>query len=1350
MTTGTSFNDTGLANGTAYSYAVYSANGSGLSPASTAVTATPEGDLLWTNSAGTGLWNATDANWSGQAWFAGADAIIANCSSPETITLQGALIQQPAPHRQWHNNANHTLAVPPARPSPRPRSTSKAMPGNHLGINPTTTLNDLGLTLLGDLTVGRINAVIGGNSIVTANRIGGAIGGVANADWGQLTIQGNANVTATTGIVGNSTAWGLNLNGGTLTTTGINYGPHSFNGTTNLNFNGTLVKAAADNANFVTVTGGYDFVPVIQSGGALLDTNGYNIGIGAVLSGSGPLTKSGNGTLTLAAANTYTGATTVNAGTLVQQSSTASTAHAIAAGAVLELSTGGTLNGPTTSFNGAGTLRKSGAGTSDLAVHHGDLRAGLRLADRRARRHLYRWLLRQRQLVRQPLRPQRRGGGGVQDRRSKCPRQPHHRHRHHRHRLQRRGLSEPDLAIGSAANLGSGNLSVANGAVCQLVHSASVADAASVELNTSGVLNLASGVSETVKRLYFNGVWQPVGTYNATVDPGHFSGAGNLIVTEGPLPPSGDGTWANASGGDWGDPNNWLNLVVADGTGKTAAFSLATAASIRLDAPRTVGSLAFSGANHTLTGGTLTLAQSAGAPVISVESGRTATISAELAGSQGMTKSGAGTLALRKQPSYTGTTTVAEGTLQVAPPSLRHRWSFNGSLADSVAGAAATSVGAVSVDANRATLSGGARGTSYLDLGANRLPNVSSSQATIQLWARQNAVQNWSRIFDFGNGTGNYMMMSWSMGTDPNMDRMEVRPSGAVVDNSMAPYSVGTEYVISMVVTPGAGSGGSTLLQWYKMDTAGTVLKSGSASVAWNLSNLSQTNLWLGHSQWPDNDAAASYNELRIWNTALTRAELSAQAAAGPDSLPQEVTAMSFAALDLSSTASRLELSGNRVNAGALTGVTGSVVSNAANALEIGATGATSLFSGSIQGSGSLVKSGAGTFTLAGTNSYTGTTTVSAGKLVVSGTVSATSSVSVASGAELEVSGTLASSGNLTNDGTLVLTGAPQLSAGGTITNNGTIINSAPGYTLPANLVNNGTVYNLPTAPTGLTATGGDGQVTLSWSAVSGATSYSVKQSVTSGGPYTTIATPSGTSQLVTGLTNGTTYYFVVSASNAAGESANSVQASGTPQQSLPAAPSGLTATAGDAQVALSWSAVSGASGYVVKQSAFSGGPYTTIATPTGTSHTVTGLTNGTIYYFVVSATNAAGEGAASSEVSATPQSVLPAPRLTMDIGNVGLAGSAAFSGGTYTLQGAGAGITGTADACRFVYQTASGDCDVIVRVESLTNTGTNAMAGVMIRESLAANARSVGCGDHSIQRHPDSPAAPPWAAAPL
>ncbi|MFL6290529.1 MAG: M14 family zinc carboxypeptidase [Thermoanaerobaculia bacterium] len=87
-----------------------------------------------------------------------------------------------------------------------------------------------------------------------------------------------------------------------------------------------------------------------------------------------------------------------------------------------------------------------------------------------------------------------------------------------------------------------------------------------------------------------------------------------------------------------------------------------------------------------------------------------------------------------------------------------------------------------------------------------------------------------------------------------------------------------------------------------------------------------------------------------------------------------------------------------------------------------------------------------------------------------------------------------------------------------------------------------------------------------------------------------------------------------------------------------PAAPAALSATAGSAQIGLNWTAASGAVFYRVHRATASGGPYTTIQTNwTATSYTDTGLTNGTPYYYVVTATNGAGEGPNSNEASATP-----------------------------------------------------------------------------------------------------------------
>src|SRR5713226_4079112 len=200
-----------------------------------------------------------------------------------------------------------------------------------------------------------------------------------------------------------------------------------------------------------------------------------------------------------------------------------------------------------------------------------------------------------------------------------------------------------------------------------------------------------------------------------------------------------------------------------------------------------------------------------------------------------------------------------------------------------------------------------------------------------------------------------------------------------------------------------------------------------------------------------------------------------------------------------------------------------------------------------------------------------------------------------------------------------------------------------------ANSVPAGTVSTALAAPTNLKATAGNAQASLGWSASSGATGYHVKRATSSGGPYTQVSAPSSASYTDSSLTNGTTYYYVVSALASAGESANSAQASASPVAppvAIPATPTALSATAGDAQASLTWSASSGATSYHVKRATSSGGPYVQVGAPTTASYTDSSLTNATTYYYVVSAVDSAGESANSAQVSALPAAPVsnPAP----------------------------------------------------------------------------------------------------------
>ena len=191
----------------------------------------------------------------------------------------------------------------------------------------------------------------------------------------------------------------------------------------------------------------------------------------------------------------------------------------------------------------------------------------------------------------------------------------------------------------------------------------------------------------------------------------------------------------------------------------------------------------------------------------------------------------------------------------------------------------------------------------------------------------------------------------------------------------------------------------------------------------------------------------------------------------------------------------------------------------------------------------------------------------------------------------------------------------------------------------------NGSSSSKPTAPTNLTATPGNGQVALSWNAASGASSYNVYDSTTSGGPYTKVGSTSNTNSTITGLTNGAVYYFVVTAVNSNGESSYSNQINATPVGTLtpPQPPTNLTAAAGNAQVLLTWNLSANTTLYNVYESTSANGFFTKIGSTSSVFAVInTNITNGITYYFVVTAVNSNGESGYSNQVSATPSASLP------------------------------------------------------------------------------------------------------------
>ncbi|HOM76627.1 MAG TPA: carbohydrate-binding protein, partial [Anaerohalosphaeraceae bacterium] len=190
---------------------------------------------------------------------------------------------------------------------------------------------------------------------------------------------------------------------------------------------------------------------------------------------------------------------------------------------------------------------------------------------------------------------------------------------------------------------------------------------------------------------------------------------------------------------------------------------------------------------------------------------------------------------------------------------------------------------------------------------------------------------------------------------------------------------------------------------------------------------------------------------------------------------------------------------------------------------------------------------------------------------------------------------------------------------------------------------------DIPSVPTGLSATAvSSGQIDLSWTVSSTATNYNIKCSMSSSGPYTLIASVSGTSYSDIGLSESTVYYYVVSAVNSVGESADSEQAGAITHGLPPAAPSGLTAIAGDGSVILTWNANTEGdiAGYNVYRSTTPEGEYTLLngsllSSPDFMDETVSHYTR---YYYVVTAVDTN----LLESPSSNPVSVMPIDELAV------------------------------------------------------------------------------------------------------
>ena len=413
--------------------------------------------------------------------------------------------------------------------------------------------------------------------------------GVAERNIGTLTINagGILQFDATTGFANGAT--NLYLNGGLITG-----GPNNHRGDLFLYKGNEQITAGGATtstiASVIGLTGNNNSITV--DGGSTLNITGLvkNSDWAGNGGGSGGIIKAGNGTLTLAAANTYNGSTTINAGTLAVQNGYSSSGFAISTNAVLELNVAsGTRDYASTTFSGTGILRKAGdggaiwgPGTANFALGAGsliDVQAGSLTGGSNANEN---WSNNLASLnvaggaffhgVEANVRVDALTGAGTI-----TSGYPGAGYQNFTFGVNNGSgnfsgvLADSDTAAGNfvkvgtgtqaltGANTYSGSTTVNGGTLA--ISTAYLNDSSTVSIANGAVLQLTHALTDTINELWVGGVQQSPGIYSVSNSAGFITGTGSLNVLNGP-PADPFLAWINAT---WptlsnktaaGDPDN--------------------------------------------------------------------------------------------------------------------------------------------------------------------------------------------------------------------------------------------------------------------------------------------------------------------------------------------------------------------------------------------------------------------------------------------------------------------------------------------------------------------------------------------------------------------------------------------------------------------------------------------------------------------------------------------------------------------------------------------------------------------------------------------------------------------------
>lgn len=278
-----------------------------------------------------------------------------------------------------------------------------------------------------------------------------------------------------------------------------------------------------------------------------------------------------------------------------------------------------------------------------------------------------------------------------------------------------------------------------------------------------------------------------------------------------------------------------------------------------------------------------------------------------------------------------------------------------------------------------------------------------------------------------------------------------------------------------------------------------------------------------------------------------------------------------------------------------------------------------------------------------------------------------------------------------------------------------------------------------PSVPGNITATGASGSIVVNWTAADAnggvIQSYTATAFNAAAGGSTvqscTTSTGTATTCTIPGLNNGTTYYISVQTLTTGGlYSERSDPRVAVAPGTVPGAPTAVAATAGNGSATVSWSApgsigTSAISGYQVYCSA-GGGSFVACGTATGTSTTVTGLTNGVSYTFRVAARNASGYGAQSTSSNAvTPiaPGIAPTfgtPTRTADGYTVGIANYDSASTYTVSVDAGSASVSGGIVTVTGLNPAQSATATVTVAHDGRANASGTVTASALLAEGVA------------------------------